>query len=174
MSKIILTGAQGTGKTTVLNTINHTNKITEVVRKLNREKGIKINEAGDGEGQRIIFDTYLELLDQDDFVSDRGLTDVIAYSLYLSKHNKIDRYLVMNQIREFERFIEQHPDIEYFFFPIEFDVVDDGVRSTSEEFRYEISRYIKALLKMVPTQHVFTVHGTPEERLAIINEKCKM
>ena len=61
--KIILTGSQGTGKSTVLKEFENEgwNVITEVVRNLSKE-GIKINEMGDEEGQKRIFDTYKELL----------------------------------------------------------------------------------------------------------------
>lgn len=81
--KIILTGAHGTGKTTILEHYKSQYPvITEVVRTLMRE-GVKINEMGDEEGQKIIFDTHIKLLSSNDqFIADRGPTDALAYTIY--------------------------------------------------------------------------------------------
>ena len=65
--KIIFTGAQGTGKTTILNHYKEQgyNTITEVVRKLS-EEGVKINEMGDLKGQQKIFNEYNKLLNKEE------------------------------------------------------------------------------------------------------------
>ena len=62
--RIILTGAQGTGKTTVLNLFKEAGwpVITEVVRKLHKEQGIGINRDGNGNTQQMVFNAYNELL----------------------------------------------------------------------------------------------------------------
>ena len=62
-TRIILTGAQGTGKTTVLNYFKDTflTPITEVARNLSKQ-GVKINEDGDKKSQDVIFQTYYDLL----------------------------------------------------------------------------------------------------------------
>ena len=62
MAKLIFTGAQGTGKSTILNHYREQgmNCITEVVRNLSKQ-GININESGDEIGQKTIFETYKEV-----------------------------------------------------------------------------------------------------------------
>ena len=57
MKRLIFTGAQGTGKTTILNHFKNEgyNVITEVVRNLSKE-GVKINEMGDESSQARIYD----------------------------------------------------------------------------------------------------------------------
>lgn len=172
MRRIILTGAHGTGKTTVLNLFKSTGypTITEVVRKLNKEKGVKINEQGDGEGQQAIFNEYFKLLGRQwDYVSDRGLTDVLAYTAYLVKHGQIDQSVYEAQLKLFKKFQEENTDILYCFFPIEFEIEDDSVRSTKKEFQKEISDIIKHNLSICETQWI-EVHGTPEERFRQILE----
>lgn len=163
--QIILTGAHGTGKTTVLNMFKNKTDyplITEVVRKLNKEDNIQINELGDNETQYTIFDKYKELL-QGDYISDRGLTDVCAYTMYLATQGKVFMTLAIKQFSEVCAFTKENPDVHYFYFPIEFDLVDDGVRSVDPQFQQDIDNILKQILKEAGIQYV-TVHGTPEER----------
>ena len=87
MNKLVFTGAQGTGKTTMLNIFKDKFDvvITEVVRNLSKQ-GVKVNELGDYEGQKRIFDEYLKLLNNDkSFISDRCLIDVLTYTKYLCR-----------------------------------------------------------------------------------------
>lgn len=168
--KIILTGSQGTGKSTVLHEFEKGGfaVITEVVRKLAKD-GIKINEMGDEEGQKKIFETYKELLSNENYMSDRGLTDVAAYTWYLVNENKIHPSILWEQLEDIEEFFNAHTDIIVCYFPIEFPVVDDGVRSVDESFRLRIDHYIKDILD---TKHIpyITVTGTVEERVELIRK----
>lgn len=166
--KVILTGAQGTGKTTVLNYFRNTflSPITEVARNLNKQ-GVKINEDGDKKSQDVIFQTYYDLLSQDiDYISDRGLTDVIAYTSYLDDTGKINdnHKTLADQLDKLSEFVKANPNIIVVYFPIEFQLVDDGVRSTNESFRTSIDNRIKELLKCFYSNYI-TVSGTAEERI---------
>ena len=165
--KIILSGSQGTGKTTILNYFKDTflTPITEVARNLHKQ-GIKINEDGDKSDQDIIFNTYWDKLNQDiDYISDRGLTDVIAYTSYLCDTRKIiDNNILDEQLNKLELFIKNNPNIITVYFPIEFELVNDGVRSMDESFRRSIDARIKQILDYYYSNYI-TVHGTPEERI---------
>lgn len=174
MKRIILTGAQGTGKTTILNHFKEQgmNCITEVVRKLAKE-GVKINEMGDEEGQRKIFDTYKDLLSQkESYISDRGLTDVMAYTVYLNDSGKNLFHLSLDQMVDYLMFNKNNPDIIYCYFPIEFPVVDDGVRSIDEKFRSDVDENIKNILDNTNTPY-HTITGTVEERIKQLEELLK-
>ena len=61
--RLILTGAHGVGKSTILNHYKDLgyNCITEVVRNL-AKTGVNINEMGDEVGQKTIFKEYQKLL----------------------------------------------------------------------------------------------------------------
>lgn len=173
MKRIILTGAQGTGKTTILNHFKEQgmNCITEVVRNLAKE-GVKINEMGDEEGQRKIFDTYVDLLSQkESYISDRGLTDVMAYTMYLNKGSNMDS-LFFEQMIKLQVFMDDNKDIIYCYFPIEFAVVNDGVRSMDEEFRKKVDVNIKKILEVNKIPY-HTITGTVEERIKQLEELLK-
>ena len=168
MYRIIFTGAQGTGKTTVLKELesNGIKTITEVVRNLNT-KGVKINKDGDEKGQNKIFKTYKDLLGEftpEGYVSDRGLLDVMAYTKYLVDHGKVPATCLAKQEKQFVKFRAENPDIAYCYFPIEFDIVADEVRDPDKEFQAEIDNNIKELMAkfgIVP----ITIKGTVEERV---------
>lgn len=169
MARYIFTGAQGTGKTTILNHFreNGANVITEVVRNLSKQ-GVPINEQGTQEGQATIFNEYVRLLsEQKQYISDRGLTDVIAYSCCAQESGRIDADFVRKQIDVLKQFTKDNPDVVYFYFPIEFPVVNDGVRSTDEAFRIKVDAYILDLLERVGLPYV-KVTGTVEERIKIV------
>ena len=159
--KINLTGTQGTGKTTVLNELSRIypqfNIITEVVRNLS-STGVKINEEGDNKSQYAIFSAYQELFEQNkNYISDRGLVDVIAYDRYLYKHNKINQIVLLNHQQALRRFLKKNPDVIHVYFPIEFDLVDDGVRSTNKEFQKSIDNYIVDILNEYNIDYIFYI-----------------
>lgn len=168
--RIILTGSQGTGKSTVLNHYKGTYPvITEVVRNLSK-KGVKINEMGDEEGQKKIFNEYVKLFKKKNFISDRGLTDVYAYSLYHFDQGKLSLDELSREAGKIDELKKE--DILWVYFPIEFDVVDDGVRSTDEEYRKYIDETIKQTLDSFGIKYI-TVRGTVEERIKQIDQAIK-
>lgn len=173
MPQIVFTGAQGTGKTTMLNLFKDRfdNVITEVVRKLARG-GVKINEQGDGEGQKKIFDEYMRLLStKQDYISDRCMIDVLAYTTYLQQTTGLREFIPIcqQQTKLVQEFFLKHDDIIICYFPIEFDIVDDGVRSTDESFRAKIDEIIRYIL-MVYTKKYYTISGNTEDRYKQIDK----
>lgn len=172
--RYILTGAQGTGKSSVLREFeDRMNVITEVVRHLAKEEGIRVNENGNENGQTRIFEAYKDVLSKSHqpFISDRGLTDVIAYTCYCMKDKgeKGEKFLD-DQIEELVEFQKKYGDeTVYFYIPIEFDVVWDGFRSMNEDFRKEIDKNIKDLLDAMGIDYI-ELRGTVEERVKIVEQ----
>lgn len=166
--RIIFTGAQGTGKTTILNYFQGKQPIITNVCRTLAKNGVKINEMGDDESQATIFNVYYDLLAQKNYISDRGLTDVMAYSKWLYEHDRLSEKEWKREQRIFKTFIKTYPAI-YLYFPIEFRIEDDGVRSTDEDFRKEIDTNILKSLQDNPEIPGLTVHGSVEERLEFIN-----
>lgn len=165
--RIILTGAQGTGKTTVLNLFKGAGYpvITEVVRNLVKTKGITINKEGTDATQNLVFDTYADVLaNTEKYVSDRGLTDVISYTAAGVFEGKVSKAVLDEQEVKLQEFVQNNPDIVYVYFPIEFPVVADGTRSVDEDYRKQIDNLIHDTLDAVLEGDYLTVTGTPEER----------
>lgn len=164
--RIILTGAQGTGKTTVLNFFKEAGYpvITEVVRNLVKEKGISINQDGTDATQMLVFGTYAKLLSETErYVSDRGLTDVISYTAAGVFEGNVSKSTLDAQEIMIEEFVQSNQDIAYIYFPIEFPVVADGTRSVDEDYRKQIDDLIHDTLDALEIPYL-TVTGTPEER----------
>ena len=172
ITKILLCGASGTGKTTVLNEFKkHGWDVqTEVVRTLMKEKGIKINELATEEGQAMIMETISKQIGENDyFVADRCWFDALAYTKWSSDHGKFSKQFYEDQYAEgILAFTNDMDKTLIVYFPIEFPLVKDGVRSEDENYRKEVDENIKKLLD--PWPHI-TVHGSVEERVfQIVNE----
>ena len=164
-------GAQGTGKTTILNHYKDQgyNVITEVVRELAKQ-GTNINEMGDDVGQKTIFKEYQKLLkSKKGYISDRGLSDVASYTVFLTLTERVKKALADKQFLAVQKFHQDNPDIIVCYIPIEFPVEDDGVRSTDENFRSSIDFMIKNLLDCANIPY-HTITGTVEERVAMIDK----
>lgn len=165
MKRIAFTGAQGTGKTTLLEMFKDSgvNVITEVVRKLART-GIPINTDGTNETQKAVFDAFTKELSQPiSYITDRCHVDALAYTKAQVARGKVDTDVFYNQLVEAAKFFDENPDIVVCYFPIEFGVIDDGVRSTDEEYRHEIDENVLDILDTLGIDYV-TVSGSPEER----------
>jgi hypothetical protein len=178
--RILLVGASSTGKSTILKMMGKKYKdlklITEVVRRLVKSEGLVINEGGRTATQKRVFDIYLKELEQDNYVSDRCLVDVLGYSFAnyaLMDLNDPERPIFheecQRQMAEVIDWFNDHDDVKLIYFPIEFDSVDDGVRSTDEGYRQSTDYFMKRILNSLRVNYL-TVHGTPEERMKQISE----
>lgn len=164
--RIILSGASGTGKSTVLNLFKEAGYpvVTEVVRTLIKEKGIVINEQAPDESQMLIFEGVMDSIRGNKFVADRGLADVLGYSEVGYTRGNISGNVFAKQQELALKFTHDNPDIIYIFFPVEFDIVADGIRSTDEVYRGQTSQAIENWVCSLSKNQYLTVHGTPEER----------
>ena len=175
--RYILTGAQGTGKSTLLHHFEgKMNIVTEVVRNLAKDEHIAVNEEGNMRGQTRIFDTYEQVLSKNEtpFISDRGLTDVIAYTCYnmQDKGGEGEKFLDDQVMRLAEFQNKYGKDTVYFYVPIEFEVEYDGFRSMDEDFRKAIDKNIKDLLDGMGIDYI-ELRGTVDERVAIVEDIMK-
>jgi hypothetical protein len=178
MKKIYLVGAQGTGKTTILDELRkaklNCDFISEVTRKFNSEYGISINKESTNTTQLLIFNKYLELfLLKNNFISDRSLIDVLAYTSYFvhlnensNKIEKVDKWL-LRELDIIFREIKNKIEGTYFYFPIEFAVKKDDFRSEDEEYRKQIDNLILGCLAHYRIPYI-EVRGSIEERTQII------
>lgn len=177
---VIFTGASGVGKTTIVKMFEERlgiKPIKELIRELHKSTGLKINQDGDIETQRTLFDMYMDVLKDDDSwtLSDRGMCDVIGYTKWLAEHAEekgINQYEIdREQYYEQENFRKWWNNMKdstaIIFFPIEFELKADGVRSTDPQYQKEVSANIEGNLKACGVEYL-TVHGDPEDRYGMI------
>ena len=94
---VSFTGAQSTGKTTLLNILKSKNKdinfIDEVTRRINREYDLPINESGSTLTQLMIIADHVANIfrkyDSDLVILDRCIIDGLVYSEWLYDNNNI-------------------------------------------------------------------------------------
>jgi nicotinamide riboside kinase len=140
--KVIISGAQCVGKTTLINDIPDEFKsmiIKEQIRELVNTYGVKHDLETNDESQMMFFDIYNDIFNQrKDYISDRGMLDVVAYTKYfvLTGNCSNDTYQTM-----LERFKKIDKDgVHYVYIPIEFPATEDGFRNTKEEYRKGVNR----------------------------------
>lgn len=142
--RIAISGAQSVGKTTILNALRSEKIFTdyhianEVTRRVG-SYGLPINENGTDLTQRLIMQEHIvNTFMHDKFIADRSAWDGFVYSCYLWSKSKIS-YDTMSFSREVFKKVQPTYDLQFYIEP-EFDIVNDGVRSTNLEFRDSIIR----------------------------------
>ena len=171
MKRIALVGTSSTGKTTVFDLLKtdllgyvFVNESTRTVKSY----GFPINEDGTSETQLAISSFHLEaLLQPYNLVLDRCYMDVVVYTKFMkgvTSHTFDYIEDTWNRVK--------NEYTHYIYFPIEFDSVDDGVRSISEEWRKEVDGEFKAVLDGV-RQPYLTITGSPMQRVEQIMEFIK-
>lgn len=176
--KINFVGSQGTGKSTLFELMKKDPEFkglkfqTEVVRKLVKTKNLSINESGDANSQRIFFNASEKVIQKTGYVSDRCLIDIYAYTNWLYDHKNTNSQELKNLYAEILRqrsSIRNHDFGLVIYFPIEFDIVADGVRSANKEFQKEIDDIIVDTLTKFDISY-FTITGSVEQRLKQLKE----
>ena len=134
--RISFTGPQCSGKSTLLALCkeyygDRFRYIEEITRPIAR-KGFKINEQGDDETQLQILKAHELNSELNNVIMDRCIIDGALYTAYLFKRNKVTGEVLGKAIKRYYRLISKL-DIIFFTEPVK--MVDDGVRSTGDEFR---------------------------------------
>ena len=169
--RIGISGAQSTGKTTLLNALRSEpffkgyTVCNEVTRKV-ASYGLPINENGNDVTQELIMNQHVvNLAMNDNMITDRTVLDGLVYSRYLYENDKITSKTLKYVEKVFDRMIVGY-DMIYYIAP-EFNIENDGVRSINTFFRDRVvslfNEYIG--LKNVP---VYYVKGTVRERVQFV------
>ena len=171
--KLAFTGAQSTGKTTLLKELKRDSKLSleydfrdEITRRM-QKKGLSINESGNDITQLLIMNSHIKNTLIDNVIMDRCALDGLVYTDWMYRKGKIQQWVIEYADNVFKMLIDRY---DYIFYLVpEFDIEDDGVRSTDIDFRNEIvilfEQYIKAC--NIP---VIKLTGTVEQRLNKIKE----
>lgn len=163
IKRIALVGASSTGKTTVYELLKNKLPKYEFINESTRtvaSYGFPINENGTDATQLAISSFHLEaLLKPYNLVLDRCYMDVLVYTCFM---NGIDIGTYQFIQDTWNRIKGEYT--HYIYFPIEFESVDDGVRSVNEEWRKRIDERFKSELETV-RQPYLTITGSPMQRV---------
>jgi nicotinamide riboside kinase len=179
------TGAQSTGKTTLLehlkckNLGNHSFEfIPEVTRLVRREYEVPINEGGDDMTQMLIMTEHIRniykgrtdsLVRSVNKILDRCALDGIVYTHYLLDKGMISR-TTYEACELIYKKLRSEYDVIFYTSPKDVELVDDGERSIDKDFREEIIDLFNLYLHSFNEQGhtVVLLEGTVEERLETI------
>lgn len=166
--KIAFTGAQSTGKTTLLEAIKQNEKfrykyefIDEITRRMIK-KGLKINEAGSDTTQLLIMNEHVKNTLYTDAIMDRCALDGVVYTNWLYKKGNVSEWVYQYAENVFKKYISRYDYI--FYLTPEFHIVDDGVRSIDTAFRDEIVDLFEYYVNTFSVP-VIKLTGSVEERL---------
>ena len=172
--KICLSGAQSSGKTTLLNALRgdsffrgRYSFLTEITRRV-QEQGFTINEKGTDATQRAIMEEHSRRARSPyDAVIDRCSLDGVVYTHYLFNHGQ-----VTEETLKYAQTIFLHTIYKYhyiFYTDPNIPLVDDGVRSVNKEFKDEIVTLFNEYI-IVYVLPVIVLKGSVQERLDTLKE----
>lgn len=175
---IVLSGAQSSGKTTLLHRckelykekFQYADKITRKVK----AKGLPINEQGNNLTQLLIINSHIENSLLQNAILDRCILDGLVYTQYLCKHKKVDQWVADYSLYVYMELI---PKYDYIFYTEPVELKDDGVRSVNKEFRKEIIEKFEGMIDLDETylrNKVIRLSGSVEERMKKISETIKV
>ena len=176
------TGAQSTGKTTLLNHLHKCNGdypfdfVPEVTRLVMRDYEMPINENGDDLTQLLIMTEHVRnvyrnkannLIRGVHQIFDRCALDGIVYSLWLQHNDKISRRCYDACDLIYEELKDKY-NIIFYTSPDDVKLVDDGERSVNVKFRNDIINTFNIFLDRGYDGEVVVLKGSVEERLKTI------
>ena len=186
------TGAQSTGKTTLLKRLIEANKgvdnwnfpfefVPEVTRLVRRQYEVSINEGGDDITQMLIMTEHIRnvyggktdrLLRGIHQIYDRCALDGVVYSHYLLDKGKISR-TTYEACELIYKKLRNKYDVIFYTSPKDVELVDDGERSVDVHFREDIIDLFNLYLHSINKDNkdkprVILLEGTVEERLETI------
>lgn len=153
--KVIISGAQCTGKTTLINTIQPPFDklvIKEQIRSICKANPSVGHDLGANDlSQEMFFMHYYNILyNREHFISDRGLIDVVAYTKYyvLKGLCDIDTYNAMADLyKKINHHLRMTDDLPtYIYLPIEFSAKEDGFRCADEDYRRTVDRCLTEVM----------------------------
>lgn len=167
---ITLTGAQSTGKTTLLEALKKNSiladKFTFVesfTRKLQKQQGVETGKSGDMM-QKAVLQAHLDNLKRDNVFLDRCLLDGAVYTRYYAGHGEVSASVVQESYRALLKHRNEY-DLVFYLKP-EFGVVADGVRPTSSQFQQEVAELFDRMIKYM--RNVVLVSGSVSERVQTV------
>jgi len=172
---ISFSGAQSTGKTTLLNHLMKLNDsaiefIPEVTRLVKREYDLPINEDGNDVTQFMIVAEHVKNIykkREGAAILDRCILDGVVYTHWLTDNHKVSLSSYGIASKFFNELKDKY-DVIFYTDPNDVKLEDDGERSADVGFRNDIIDLFERY--MVKLENVVRLTGTVEERLETIKQ----
>lgn len=188
---ISFSGAQSTGKTTLLNILkdhnSHISFIPEVTRKIKHEYGVPINEYGSSLTQSLIISEHIKNVfshrrDNKPTILDRCIIDGYIYTDWFRRHSNHPDWVTEFAKDTLYNIIHGY-DIIFYTNPLDVELVDDGERSNNYIFRSQIIEMFESFIEQynrnfynrnyIKSVEIVKLSGTVKERLRTIKQTCK-
>ena len=182
--RVGFTGAQGTGKTTLLRAIESAGLNFSVVPSTARaalRSGYKVNRDADPLSQLVTTVSRVSTEDRIDHdavrcVSDRTPLDSMAYTCY-QVHNVWDVDKSMDYYMEVTRDLVVRHMYKYdhiFYFPVFWTPKEDGVRDGDVNYQQDIDKIIVGLLESYGLEYHTVPKGSTQERLSWLTKTLNL
>lgn len=169
--RIGITGAQGVGKTTLLNALRSERTFKdfaicdEVTRRV-KSYGLPINEGGTDVTQKLIMNEHIyNVFMFNKMITDRTVVDGLVYSTWLHKNSMISASTMKHVKDVFYSVMPLYKHV--FYIEPEFDLVEDGVRSLDKNFRDEIAFLFDAIIEKEKIS-VIRLKGSVRDRVSTV------
>lgn len=171
--KIAISGAQGVGKTTLLEELKKEFQEFEFIQGITRtlkNQGFKINKDGNDETQLAILKAHVSNLKKDNFITDRCVLDCTVYTRYLYNRGAVTKEILEKIETALFKNISKY-DVIFYIRP-EFDIEDDNVRDTDIEFRNIIVDLFDYYINLTEIKPII-LSGSVNERVQQFKEELK-
>lgn len=177
MAKISLTSTHSTGKTTLVKELSSLKEFKNYLFFFERTKylkntfNIKLNDDSELISQYIFAgERAKELQSSANFISDRSIWDVCAYTLSSKSISERDKNLIVAGCVP----LMKEYDLLIYVDPVGVEIENNGLRSVDPIYRDRVNNLVKDLLQAYPPKRLITVSGSTQERIAQIKEAMSL
>jgi deoxyadenosine/deoxycytidine kinase len=169
--KIGLVGTMSVGKTTLAKALGETDRLKDHNVQTERSKylrdlGIPLNTDSTLKGQFIFLAERASELLQPNIITDRTIWDVCAFTMNAQSINDHEKLSFVQTAL----LLKNEYDIVFYVDPVGVKMEDNGIRTTDIQYREQIDKTIRELLKMYPPHLLVSIKGNTEERIKTVLE----
>lgn len=166
--RIGITGTHSTGKTTLMHALRSESvfegfQICDEVTRWVKSLGVDINENGSDLSQELVMMKHVyNIYMHEDMLADRTTLDGLVYSRALHAAGKISDKTLQKVHTVFSKTIDEYDFL--FYIKPEFDIEDDGVRSSDKEWQKVVEELFDSAIEHFELK-VIPISGSVRQRV---------